>query len=46
MKKLEVTTSQGRLRHKMQSLSDEDLLRLSEGEVVDGILEGEARVID
>ena len=46
VKKLEVTTSQGRLRHKMQSLSDEDLLRLSEGEVVDGILEGEARVID
>ena len=45
VKKLEVTASQGRLRHKMQSLSDEDLLRLAEGEDVDGVIEGEARVV-
>jgi phage terminase small subunit len=46
VKKLEITASQGRLRHKMQSLSDEELLRLAEGEDVDGVIEGECRVVE
>lgn len=46
VKKVEVTSSQGRLRHKMQSLSDEDLLRLAEGGEIDDVIDGEARVID
>ena len=46
VKKVEVTTSQGRLRSKMQALSDEDLLRLAEGGEIDDVLDGEARVID
>ena len=46
VKKVEVTTSQGRLRSKMQALSDEDLLRLAEGGEIDDVLDGEARVLD
>ena len=46
VKKVEVTASQGRLRHKMESLSDEDLLRLASGEGVDDVIEGEFRVVN
>ncbi len=46
VKKVEITASQGRLRHKMESLSDEDLLRLASGEEVDGVIEGECRVVN
>ena len=46
VKKVEVTSSQGRLRHKMQSLSDDDLLRLAEGGSIDDVIDGEARVVD
>ena len=45
VKKVEVTASQGRLRHKMESLSDEELLRLADGESMD-VLEGEFRVVN
>ena len=45
VKKLEVSTSQGRLRHKIQSLSDEDLMRMAEGEDIDDVIDGEARIV-
>ena len=45
VKKLEVSTSQGRLRHKIQSLSDEDLMRMAEGEGIDDVIDGEARIV-
>ena len=45
VKKLEVSTSQGRLHHKIQSLSDEDLMRMAEGEDIDDVIDGEARIV-
>ena len=45
VKKVEVTSSQGRLRHKIQSLSDEDLMRMAEGEDIDDVIDGEARIV-
>lgn len=45
VKKLEVSTNQGRLRHKIQSLSDEDLMRMAEGEDIDDVIDGEARIV-
>lgn len=46
VKKLEVSTTQGRLRHQMEAMSDEELLRLASGETMDDVLEGEARRVD
>ena len=45
VKKLEVSTNQGRLRHKIQSLSDEDLMRMADGEDIDDVIDGEARIV-
>ena len=45
VKKVEVTATQGRIRHKMESMSDADLLRLAAGEAID-VIEGECRVVD
>lgn len=42
VKKLEVTSTQGRIRQQMEAMGDEELLRLIDGNT----LEGEARVID
>jgi phage terminase small subunit len=36
VKKIELTLSQGRMRTKFEALSDEDLLAIAEGRVIDG----------
>jgi len=44
VKKIDITANQGRLRSKMQSMSDEELLRIAEGD--DDVIEGEFRVVN